>query len=113
MKASPQKLCELSQIADGDSANFVVDRNGKKESFIVVRKKNTAYVYVNSCPHIGTPLDFSPGRFLNQDKTFIICSTHGALFRIDDGFCVSGPCAEQALTTVPFNIVEGSVFLLP
>ncbi len=113
MKAAPQKLCELNQIADGNSAAFFAERNGKKESFIVVRKKNAAFVYVNSCPHIGTPLDFSPGHFLNKDKTFIICSTHGALFRINDGFCVSGPCAERALTTVPFNIVGGSIFLLP
>jgi nitrite reductase/ring-hydroxylating ferredoxin subunit len=113
VKATPQKLCELSQIADGDSAGFIAERNGKRESFIVVRKKNVAFVYVNSCPHIGAPLDFSPGRFLNKDRTFIMCSTHGAIFRIDDGFCVSGPCAEQALTTVSVDIVEGSVFLLP
>ena len=113
MRASPQKLCELSQIVDGDSAGFVTERNGKRESFIVVRKNDAAFVYVNRCPHIGAPLDLAPGGFLNPDKSLIMCSNHGALFRIDDGFCVSGPCAEQALTLVPVDIIEGSVFLLP
>jgi nitrite reductase/ring-hydroxylating ferredoxin subunit len=113
MRAIPQKLCEINQIADDDCAGFVAERNGKRESFIVVRKKNKVFVYVNSCPHIGTPLDFSPGRFLNPDKNLIMCSTHGALFRVDDGFCISGPCAEQSLINVPIDLIEGSVFLLP
>jgi len=111
MNTTPQKLCDLSQIADGDSAGFVAERNGKREGFIVVRKDDAAFVYVNSCPHIGTPLDFAPGRFLNPDNSFIMCSTHGALFQIDDGLCISGPCAGQSLTPVPIDIVEGSVFL--
>jgi nitrite reductase/ring-hydroxylating ferredoxin subunit len=113
IKATPQKLCELSQIANNDSAAFVAERNGKKQSFIVVRKKDKVFVYKNSCPHVGTPLDFSPGRFLSQDKNYIICSTHGALFKIYDGFCISGPCAEQSLEKVSVDIIEGSVFLLP
>ena len=113
ISTTPKKLCELDQIANDSSAGFVTEWNGKRESFIVIRKKDTVFVYVNSCPHIGTPLDFSPGSFLSQDKNFIMCSTHGALFRINDGFCISGPCAEQALTSVSIDIIEGSVFLLP
>ena len=112
MRAIPQKLCEINQIADDGSAGFVAEKNGKKKSFIVVRKKNKVFVYVNSCPHIGTPLDFFPGRFLNPNKNLIMCSTHGALFRVNDGFCISGPCAEQSLPKVPINIVKGSIFLL-
>ena len=113
MKNIPQKLCQINQIADDDCAGFVAERNGKREGFIVVRKKDKIFVYVNSCPHIGTPLDFSPGQFFNLDKNLIMCSTHGALFRVDDGFCISGPCAGQFLTNVPIDIIDGSVFVLP
>jgi len=112
MKAVSTKLCELNQIDNNGSAAFVAKRNGKKESFIVIRKEHNVFVYLNSCPHIGTPLDFSPGRFLSKDKNFIICSTHGALFRINDGFCISGPCVEQALAKVPIKIIKGTIFII-
>ncbi len=105
------KLCGLDDIADGDSAAFVAELDGRKQGFIVVRQGETAYVYVNSCPHIGSPLDFTPGRFLTPDKDFILCSTHGALFRITDGHCVSGPCADQNLTAVSFALRDREIFL--
>ena len=111
MKSFSKKLCELKQLDKNGSASFIAERDGKKESFIVIRKENNVFVYKNSCPHIGTPLDFSPGRFLSKDKNFIICSMHGALFRINDGFCISGPCAEQALAKIPTEIIEGIVFI--
>ncbi len=111
MSVEPFKLCELSEIAEGDSNGFFAERNGKMESYIVVRKNGTAFVYLNSCPHIGSPLDFAPGRFLNPDKSMILCSTHGALFRIEDGHCVAGPCADQTLTSVPVDIRDGAIFL--
>ncbi|MBH89640.1 MAG: (2Fe-2S)-binding protein [Magnetovibrio sp.] len=107
-----KKLCELNQIDNNGSATFVAEKNGKKESLIVVRKKNKVFVYINSCPHIGTPLDFSPGQFLSKDKNFILCSTHGALFRISDGFCISGPCFEQTLTKVSVRIIDDKVFIV-
>ena len=112
MRAVRKKLCDLNQIEDNDSAAFVVDRDGKEESLMLIRKEKNVFVYLNTCPHIGTPLDFFPGRFLSKDKDFIICSTHGALFRINDGFCISGPCAKQTLTKVSIEIIEGTVFIL-
>lgn len=105
------KLCDLDEIEDGDSNAFFLERNGKMESFMVIRKGQTAFVYINSCPHIGAPLDLAPGRFLTPDKSMIICSTHGALFRIEDGFCLSGPCAEKTLTQIPVRIHEGEIYL--
>ena len=112
MTNDPLKLCEIGDIADGESGGFFAERDGKMQGYIVVRKGGQAFVYLNSCPHIGTPLDFAPGRFLNIDKSMILCSTHGALFRIEDGHCVSGPCAEQALTIAPHEIRDGAVYLI-
>ena len=112
IKTTPLKICELNQINDGESEGFTIEINGIKKHYIVIRKKQHAFVYLNSCPHIGSPLDFIAGRFLTPDKKFIICSTHGALFRINDGFCISGPCAEKTLQSIPVKILNGDIFLI-
>jgi len=106
------RLCALDDVPDGDSAAFFAERDGRMQGYIVIRQGARAYVYLNSCPHIGAPLDFTPGRFLTSDKVYILCSSHGALFRIDDGHCVSGPCAEQRLTAVSIDIKDGEILLL-
>ncbi len=42
----------------------------------------------------------------------IVCSTHGAEFRIEDGFCLRGPCAGRSLEAVPAALRDG-VILVP
>ena len=84
-------LCRLDDIADGDAKGF----EGEEGSFIgllAVRQGDRVYVYQNACPHIGTPLDWTPDRFLTVDRRHLICATHGAQFTIDTGECISGPC---------------------
>lgn len=105
------KLCELSDIEDGDSAGFVIETPDGKRSVIAVRQAETVYAYVNSCPHIGAPLDFMPGKFLNRNKTHIMCSTHGALFKIDDGLCVAGPCVDQNLEVLKTKTDNETVYI--
>ncbi|MFT8244233.1 Rieske (2Fe-2S) protein [Roseomonas sp. BN140053] len=69
-------------------------------------------VYVNSCPHLGLPLEPLPDRFLDRSGTAVVCSTHGARFRVADGFCVSGPCTGDSLERVPAELRDG-VILVP
>jgi nitrite reductase/ring-hydroxylating ferredoxin subunit len=69
-------------------------------------------VYINACPHLGVPLDWLPGRFLNADGTRIICATHGAEFLLDTGQCVRGPCKGDYLTRVP-HTVQGACLMVP
>jgi len=77
----------------------------------VVRRGNDVFGYVNICPHAGTPLDWTPGQFLTRDKTNLLCATHGAQFRIEDGLCVAGPCPGSSLTPVPIGILGGDVVI--
>ena len=98
-------LCDLEDIPDGGAKGFTVERT----MLLVVRKDGNLHAYVNSCPHIGTPLDFSPDRFLSYDAKYILCSTHGALFRIEDGHCVSGPCAGDSLDRIDIAVHNGQV----
>jgi nitrite reductase/ring-hydroxylating ferredoxin subunit len=68
---------------------------------IFIQPRGTgAVAYVNSCPHIGLPLDLKPGTMFNADVGYFICSTHGALFEPETGLCVGGPCAGRHLVPV-------------
>ncbi len=107
----PQPLCRLDEIADGGSAGFTATVHGALARILVVRKGLDVYIYLNSCPHIHAPLDFVPGQFLNLDKTLISCSTHGALFQIVDGHCLSGPCVGKHLTKVACAVRGGAVWI--
>jgi nitrite reductase/ring-hydroxylating ferredoxin subunit len=55
------------------------------------------------------PLSMAPNRYLTREGDLILCSTHGALFRLRDGLCVSGPCAGLSLAPWPLKITEGIV----
>lgn len=105
------QLCRLHDIEDGESAAFTAELDGQRTGLLAVRKGADVFLYVNSCPHILAPLDFTPGRFLTPDKDMILCSTHGALFRITDGHCVQGPCAGKRLTAVPCTVHDDAVWL--
>ena len=68
---------------------------------LVMRQGGRIVAYVNRCPQRGTPLDWVPDRFLAPDGRHFQCATHGARFRIADGFCVAGPCRGERLRAVP------------
>ncbi|WP_338147250.1 Rieske (2Fe-2S) protein [Neoroseomonas oryzicola] len=104
-------LCALEDIPDGQSKGFPA-APGAFTGLFAVRRGDRVWVYVNSCPHIGVPLDPVPDRFLDTKKQNIVCSTHGARFRIEDGFCTSGPCYGESLEAVPHRVdAEGRVLV--
>jgi nitrite reductase/ring-hydroxylating ferredoxin subunit len=70
------------------------------QKLLAVRKDGQCHVYRNSCPHRGIPLEWLPDQFLDASASLIQCATHGALFLIDSGECVAGPCAGQSLSRV-------------
>jgi len=86
--------------------------DGPGEVF-VVRQGDRAYGYLNQCPHTGGPLDWVPDQFLNLEQDHIQCATHDALFHIQDGFCVAGPCAGDHLTPVPTSVENGEIVVRP
>jgi nitrite reductase/ring-hydroxylating ferredoxin subunit len=101
-------LCRLDEIPDPGAKGFPSTAGGFYGLF-AVRRAGAVHVYVNSCPHIGVPLEPLPDRFLDTRKQLIVCSSHGARFRIEDGGCVSGPCLGQSLDAVPVRIVDGKL----
>lgn len=104
-------LCALDDIDDGGSAGLTAVVGGERIGLILVRLGDEVHIYENVCPHIGAPLDFTPGQFLNTERDLIQCAMHGALFRIEDGKCVYGPCNGKGLTPVASAVRNGQVFL--
>ena len=70
---------------------------GKQRNIFVIRQGGDVHAYVNWCPHNQVLIDQIPGQFFNSEKTMLRCSKHGALFQINDGLCVEGPCEGESL----------------
>ena len=87
------RLCAPDEVAEGQSRGFEL----AEEKLLAVRKDGQLYAYRNRCPHRGISLEWLPDQFLDASASLIQCATHGALFLIESGECVAGPCAGQAL----------------
>jgi nitrite reductase/ring-hydroxylating ferredoxin subunit len=104
-------LCSVDEIAEPGSRGFRIVSGSEARAVFVVRHRGSVVAYENSCPHLGSPLDWVPDRFLDFEQRRILCATHGALFRIEDGRCIAGPCAGKSLKPVPIKIEAGSIYL--
>jgi len=95
------RLCALADIPDGTAREFVFGRGTTVFSMFVVRRGDTAYGYLNLCPHYSQPLNYRAGAFMNESGTRIRCTMHFAEFRIEDGYGVSGAAERCWLDPVP------------
>jgi nitrite reductase/ring-hydroxylating ferredoxin subunit len=100
-------LCALDEIPSPGAKGFRYRAGDAVFAGFVVRRGELVVGYVDSCPHAGWPLAGPSGRFLTRDGDLILCGGHAALFRINDGAMVAGPCENTALTPWPVR-VEGS-----
>ena len=94
-------LCPAGTVPDNDTRVFCVATPDGHRAIILVNSGGRLYAYLNRCPHTGVNLDWVPDRFLDGSRHYIQCATHGALFRMHDGFCILGPCAGRSLEAVP------------
>lgn len=102
-------LCRLEEISDPGSRGFHFKVGDKLFLGFVVRRGGALSGYVDSCPHTGQPLGGPTGRHVTRENDLILCTGHGALFRIDDGLCTSGPCAGQRLARWDVAVQDGVV----
>ena len=104
-------LCRFEDLADpGSLAVSIGTENWPLRAF-VVRRGEQVFAYVNRCPHAGHPLDWLPNRFLNGDETLIQCASNGALFTLESGHCIVGPCAGKSMMAIAVHVVTGNVVL--
>lgn len=102
-------LCALGEIENPGAKGFDFRDGDTLFAGFVVRRGERVVGYVDSCPHINWPLAALNGRYLTRDNAFIICSGHGAVFQIEDGLCIGGPCGGRRLTPWPVRVEDGRV----
>ena len=108
-----RRLCKLDDLPKGDAFDalgFAASKPGRAGVF-VMRSGDDVKAYVNCCPHLGTPLNWSPDRFVDLERECIVCATHGAEFRVDSGECISGPCLGDSLDPVAVEVRDGDVYV--
>lgn len=110
-------LCELNALAPTGARGFDLRGRGVDDLF-VVRRGELLRGYINSCPHWpGASLPWKKHAYLDHGENYIVCHGHGAKFTLDDGLCISGPCAGQHLEPVALRTEEGryvsALFAMP
>lgn len=106
-------VCHLSDLTEGQARGFALA--GQRQKVIVLRRNDQLHAYWDACPHYtgGTPMAWKSDAYLNGDGTHLACHSHGALFDMETGDCVLGPCLGQSLTRIELNITaKGEVFAL-
>ncbi|MFA1030544.1 Rieske 2Fe-2S protein [Pseudomonas syringae pv. helianthi] len=89
-------LCTSRHLPEAQSRGFELGEH----SLFAVRRQGHVFVYKNRCPHRGIALEWQPDQFLDSSTSLIQCATHGALFLIESGECVAGPCAGHSLSAI-------------
>lgn len=91
----------LSDVPEDNSKGFLVN---PELSIFAVKRDGMLYVYQNRCPHLGIELEWQEDQFLDSENALIQCCTHGALFIIETGECIAGPCVGDSLNALPISI---------
>lgn len=107
-------LCNQNELEEYQTRGFDIELGGDKTlDFFLLKQDGEVRAYLNFCPHLGIPLNWQPDQFMSLEGTHIQCSTHGALFQLEDGYCFSGPCRGESLTPLNIKIsATGDVYLI-
>ncbi|MES2150393.1 MAG: Rieske 2Fe-2S domain-containing protein [Pseudomonadota bacterium] len=113
--AAPEVLvCDAELLLEGGKGvRFPVRAFGDATTGFVVRYGGKVYGYLNRCAHVPIELDWAEGEFFESSGTFLMCSTHGAIYVPESGFCAGGPCRGGRLRPIPVREAEGKIFWQP
>ncbi len=106
--------CPRAQLVPGEVVSVALPKGASRrprEALVLLGSDGAPRCYLNECRHLPIPIDLGSKRYLTNDKRHLLCGTHGALYRPDDGVCVSGPCLSLALTTLPLIEEDGVLYV--
>lgn len=104
--------CSLDTLEKSGSFGVDILINRTTTQYFLVHNNNKIYSYLNRCPHSGVNLDWVAHQFLDNNHEFIQCATHGALFNIENGYCLRGPCLGEQLQIVENAVIENNIYLI-
>jgi len=104
-------VTNTASLRPHSAREFSLAGNDGQVEIFIVHANQQFYAYKNHCPHTGVNLNWQPDQFFDFEDRFIQCSTHGALFRIEDGYCVRGPCVGASLSAIPLKIDNHEIYV--
>ena len=103
------KIAVTEEIPEREARSFETPQG---DNIFITQREGAFYAYQNICPHLQVELEFLENQFLDADKEYIQCSTHGALFVVETGECIAGPCQGQSLQKVAIKVhSDGGIYL--
>ncbi len=86
-------LCNSSDLLDsGEAVPFDVVYCGRTSRGFAIRFEGQVYAYLNQCAHVPMEMDYQPNQFFDSTGRWLMCATHGAMYRPQTGMCSGGPC---------------------
>jgi nitrite reductase/ring-hydroxylating ferredoxin subunit len=102
-------LCRSADLVDSELAvSFDVIYQGQTCRGFAIRYQGRVHAYLNRCSHVPMEMDYQPDRFFDLTGHWLICATHGALYRPDTGACDGGPC-RHGLIPIALDESDGVV----
>ena len=101
----------LSELDDPGCREFEIGAGDSPFAGFVVRQGERVFAYRNYCMHVGHPLNWAPDDFLTRDRRHIICASHGAMYEIDTGLCIAGPCTGKELTALEACVRDDVIYV--
>lgn len=102
-------LCNARDLVDGGLAvSFDVLYGGQTCRAFAIRWRGAVHAYLNRCSHVAMEMDWQPDRFFDDTGQWLLCGTHGAVYRPDTGACAGGPC-RGPLTRIDLTERDGVV----
>lgn len=86
-------LCPCADLRDSaEAVSFDVVYYGRACRGFAIRYAGRAYAYLNRCAHVPMEMDYQPNQFFDISGQWLVCATHGAIYRPETGECRGGPC---------------------
>ena len=102
-------LCSSDALVNsGEAVSFEVVYCGRSERGFAIRFEGQVYAYLNQCAHVPMEMDYQPNHFCDITGRWVMCATHGAMYRPQTGACQAGPC-RGGLIKIALTELEGSV----
>ena len=105
-------VCSLDDLKESGCYSGENIVNNSPQQYFLIYHENNVYSYINRCPHTSANLDWLLNQFFDSRNEFIQCATHGALFRIEDGLCLKGPCSGDQLQTIENELIKNNIYLI-
>lgn len=112
MMPAQNLICHRDQFDQSQCIGFrYLASNGEVTEAIVIDNGDAIVAYKNVCPHQQVQLSWEQDDWYNVDGDKLFCIFHGALFQMQDGLCIRGPCLGQHLQSVAIEVTDDTVFL--